>query len=257
MKLTPAKFYALVFLSGFAVQSSLWAQSINARITGGGGNGKCTFEVRVDGVADVEIRNSQGLLQTRSGQQAEWRRLQCNQPLPRNPSNFRFQGVDGHGRQYLLKDPNSNNGVAVIRIEDNQAGMEGYTGDIFWNGGGNSGGHGNNGNGGWYNDNWNGGGSWTGGGSGWTGGNNSVSQYAVPNCQRTLRDKLVPRYGGALTTQGNPTQKQQGNITQVQGRAFYRDGSGTTGNIEYKCNVQSNGNVNSMQFRVNGGNWQQ
>src|SRR5271166_2885569 len=151
----------LAGLTLFAV--SAWGQAFNAQITGGGGNGKCTFEVRVDGVANLQIRGNQGNIQTKSGMPAEWVRLKCNQPLPRNPNNFRFQGVDGRGRQYMLKDPASNNGVAVIRIEDNRNGMEGYTGDIFWSGGNNNGG---NWNGGWWNDNWNGGGGWGGNGGG-------------------------------------------------------------------------------------------
>src|SRR5450755_143341 len=144
----------------FAV--SAWGQAFNAQITGGGGSGKCTFEVRVDGVADVQIRGNQGYLQTKQGMRSQWVRLKCNQPLPRNPGNFRFSGVDGRGKQYLLRDPNQNNGVAVIRIEDPRNGMEGYAGDITWNGGGNW----NSGNnGGWWQDDWNGGGGWNGGGN--------------------------------------------------------------------------------------------
>ena len=141
---------------------SSWAQNtINARISGGGGGGKCTFEVRVDGVANVQIRGNQGYIQNKTGMPAQWVRLQCNQPLPRNPYNFRFAGVDGRGKQYLLKSPNGNHGVAIIRIEDNRPGMEGYTGDIFWDGGNNKGAPWN---GGWWQHNWNGGGGWGGGG---------------------------------------------------------------------------------------------
>ena len=132
-----------------------WGQTINAQVTGGGGGGgKCTFEVRVAGVANVQIRGNQGYLQTKQGLPAQWVRLKCNQPLPRNLNNFRFQGVDGHGKQYLLKNPNGNNGVAVVRIEDNRNGYDGYTGDILWNGGNNNGGNWNN----WWQDDWNGGG---------------------------------------------------------------------------------------------------
>ncbi len=151
--LLPALTAAFVLLTAAAFAQN----TITANITGGGGNGKCTFEVRVDGVANVQIRGNQGYIQTKSGMPAQWVRLKCNQPLPRNPSNFRFAGVDGRGKQYLFKNPNGNNGVAVIRIEDNRNGMEGYTGDIFWTGGNNNGG---NWNGGWWNDNWNGGGGW-------------------------------------------------------------------------------------------------
>ena len=37
-----------------------------AQITGGSGSGKCTFEVRVDGVANVQIRGNQGYIQTKT-----------------------------------------------------------------------------------------------------------------------------------------------------------------------------------------------
>ncbi len=108
-------------------------QYMNAKLAGGGGSGKCTFEVVVEGRAEVQIRGDQGRLITDSGAPATWRRLDCNQPLPRNPSNFHFSGVDGHGRQSLAADPNSNNGVAVIQIDNgNRGNNEGYTGDITW-----------------------------------------------------------------------------------------------------------------------------
>jgi len=130
------------------------SQMMDARISGNGnnnGSGKCTFEVVVQGRAEVQIRGGQGRLLTESGAPATWRRLDCNQPLPRNPTNFKFSGVDGHGRQSLASDPNSNNGVAIIQIDNAGHGNnEGYTGDITWSGGGN---YGNNGNQGWNNGN--------------------------------------------------------------------------------------------------------
>lgn len=94
-----------IFLPTFAAVlallcgSAVGQNSINAQITGGSGSGKCTFEVRVDGVANVQIRGNQGYIQTNSGMPAQWVRLRCNQPLPRNPNNFRFAGVDGRGKQ--------------------------------------------------------------------------------------------------------------------------------------------------------------
>jgi hypothetical protein len=121
------------------------SQNIRARISGGGGSGKCTFEVEVDGSAEIQIRGDEGMLRTISGRPAQWRRLDCNQALPRNPNNFRFSGVDGRGQQTLVQDPNRNNGAAVIRIDDNRNGSEGYTGDITWDNGssGNDRGNGN------------------------------------------------------------------------------------------------------------------
>jgi hypothetical protein len=108
--------------------------SIRANIRGGGGDGKCTFEVVVDGAAEVQIRGDQGSLRTLAGAPARWVRLDCNQALPANPGDFRFQGIDGRGSQRLVRDPRNNRGTAVVRIEDPKDGSEGYTGDILWRG---------------------------------------------------------------------------------------------------------------------------
>ena len=104
------------------------------RVGGNPDRGKCTIEVVVDGVAEVEVRGDSAILRNISGQPAQWRRFECNGPMPANMRNFRFAGVDGRGRQELLRDPR-NGGVAVVRIEDPQSGSEGYTFDLFWDGG--------------------------------------------------------------------------------------------------------------------------
>lgn len=123
----------------FMLAGPTFAQQVatfRAQIRGGGDHGKCTIEVDVDGVAEIEIQGDQGRMRTLSGNPAGWRRMECNQPLPPNPVDFRFSGVDGRGRQTLLRDPSSNRGVAVVRIEDPQGGHEGYTFDIEWRGAG-------------------------------------------------------------------------------------------------------------------------
>lgn len=122
-----------------ALSMSMFAQSQQRQATmvGGGGGpdrGKCTLEVVVDGVAQVEIRGASATLRTTSGQPAQWRRFECSSAMPSNPVNFRFQGVDGRGRQDMVRDPR-NGGVAVVVIEDKSGGREGYTFDIFWGGG--------------------------------------------------------------------------------------------------------------------------
>jgi hypothetical protein len=120
-----------------ALVSAASAQQYERRATmvGGGDRdrGKCTIEVVVDGAADIEIRGDQGVIRNLSGQQAQWRRFQCTSPLPSNPADFRFAGVDGRGRQQLTRDPR-NGGVAVVRIEDPSGGSEGYTFDLTWGG---------------------------------------------------------------------------------------------------------------------------
>lgn len=104
-----------------------------ASIVGGGGSdyGKCTIEVWVDGAAQVEVLGDTATLRDLNGQAPQWRRFECTSPLPANPANFRFAGVDGRGSQNLVRDPR-NGGSAVVQIEDPQGGAEGYTFDLFW-----------------------------------------------------------------------------------------------------------------------------
>jgi len=126
-----------------------------ADIRGGGDSGKCTIEVVVDGVAEVEVRGDTARLRTLAGMPATWRRFVCNEVMPPNPVDFRFHGIDGRGRQELVRDP-GRGGVAVVRIEDPKSGSEGYTFDLEWRGAGGGGnfgggreGAGREGGGGW------------------------------------------------------------------------------------------------------------
>ena len=111
-----------------------------AMIRGGSPDrGKCTIEVVVDGAVEVEVRGDNAVMRNLSGRPPQWRRFECTGPLPANPANFRFTGVDGRGRQTLVRDPH-NGGVAVVRIEDPENGSEGYTFDLTWSGAGYPGG---------------------------------------------------------------------------------------------------------------------
>ena len=91
------------FLVSAIFASAIFAQNLQRQATFvGGGNqdrGRCTVEVVVDGTAQVEIRGATATLRTLSGQPAQWRRFECTGPMPANPSNVRFSGVDGRGRQ--------------------------------------------------------------------------------------------------------------------------------------------------------------
>ena len=128
-------FSAAVTLAALA--GTLPAQSFQRRasMTGraSGDREKCTIEVVVDGAAEVQIRGDSATLRNLSGQPPQWRRFECSAPMPPNPVNFRFSGVDGRGRQQLVSDPR-NGGTAVVRIEDPDNGSEGYTFDITWGG---------------------------------------------------------------------------------------------------------------------------
>ena len=125
-----------------AFSGTMTAQNQTRRMTSVGGGapdrGKCTIEVVVDGAAEVEIRGNTATLRNLSGAAPQWRRFECTGPLPSNPGNFRFTGVDGRGRQQLIHDPRSG-GSALVRIDDPDGGSEGYTFDITWgNGWGNA-----------------------------------------------------------------------------------------------------------------------
>ncbi len=110
-------------------------RDIRANITGGPINeGRCNIEVNVDDVAVVEFSGDRGRIVTLSGQPSEWRRMVCSAPIPADPIDFRFRGIDGRGRIFLQNDPRSNRGVAVVRIEDTKGGREGYTFELLWRG---------------------------------------------------------------------------------------------------------------------------
>ncbi len=128
-------FFAIATLA--ATSGIMSGQNYERRATIRGGSpdrGKCTIEVVVDGAAEVEIRGDGAVLRNLAGRPPQWRRFECTGPLPGNPANFRFTGVDGRGRQTLIREPR-NGGGAVVRIEDPDNGSEGYTFDVTWNGG--------------------------------------------------------------------------------------------------------------------------
>ncbi len=110
-------------------------ETIRARITGSHGDrGKCTIEVVVDEVAEVEISGDSGRIRTIAGAPAHFVRMDCTSAMPHDPEDFRFRGIDGRGRVDLVRDPRSTRGVAVVRIVDNRGGREGYTFDLEWRG---------------------------------------------------------------------------------------------------------------------------
>ncbi|MEP6715041.1 MAG: hypothetical protein ABJC09_05680 [Terriglobia bacterium] len=123
---------AAAFVSS-AATAQTFPRRADLRGGGNGNSGKCTVEVVVDGSAQVEIRGDSGILRNLQGQPPQWRRFVCTSPLPANPVDFRFSGVDGRGRQELVRDPRQG-GAAVIEINDPDNGSEGYTFDITWGG---------------------------------------------------------------------------------------------------------------------------
>jgi len=231
------------------------AQNFQRRATivggGGGDRGKCTIEVVVDGAAEVTIRGDQGTLRNLSGNPASWRRFECSSPMPANAGDFRFEGVDGRGRQSLIRDPR-NGGVAVIRIEDPNGGQEGYTFDVMW------GGYQNPGRGpvtGYPGGGYPGGG-YSGPGPGahrWT------TEQAIDGCREAVRIDARNRFRGRrvefvnMRIDNNP-----GRNDFVLGAVEIYRGQGVEERYRFTCNVDfGSGRVRSANIdpRPAGGNW--
>lgn len=238
--------FRLTLLSATALGAYAQMQPMRARLTGSKGtDGKCTIEVRVDMSAEVEIAGDSGRLRTIAGQPATWRRMECTSPMPNTMADFRFQGVDGRGRQTLIQDPRSNRGVAVIRIEDSQGGAEGYTFDIEWSGAGQGGYQGGGFRGGdpGYRDN----GGYRDRGRGFS------TEAAIDDCRSRVRERAERDYGLRgidFTSAGIDNGRRDvvtGNFTENRRGPSYR----------FSCVVDSNsGQIRNVEIeRPDRGNW--
>jgi hypothetical protein len=200
-----------------------------ASITGGGNatEGKCTIEVVVDGAADVEIRGDRATLRNISGQPAQWRRFVCNAPMPANAAGFRFEGVDGRGRQQLIRDPR-NGGVAVVRLEDPDGGSEGYTFDILWSA--------NYGGGQFRNP---------------AGIDRGFNQDAVATCQDEVRNQAAARFRlNNIAFLRTVTDDNPGRRDWITGSFVARRSLGRTQTYQFSCAVNmNNGNVRSVDIQ--------
>jgi hypothetical protein len=234
MRMKAAVVYCAIAASVLTVSLEAQTRHIRASIRGGGGDdGKCTFEVTVDGTAEVEIRGDQGYLRTLSGNAASWRRLECTSALPNNPGDFRFKGVDGRGSQNLVRDPRGSGGVAVIRIDDPKGGSENYTGDITWQGG---------------NSHWGGGGNWSSGGSGWDNGWNDSNTVTYSNAVSICQNQVSRVRGvSAGSVSVHRTSGPKGRDYDLEFRFRDRYGSYQNGT----CLVSSSGQM--LNFNVTGG----
>ena len=83
------RFWVVAALAVLCVPADAQSQSRRATFRGGESRneGKCTIEVVVDSVAEVEVRGDNAVLRTISGQPAQWRRFECSGRMPDNPAN--------------------------------------------------------------------------------------------------------------------------------------------------------------------------
>jgi hypothetical protein len=223
--------------------SSIYAQAIprRAALTGGGSfeSGKCTLEVVVDGAAEVEIRGDTATLRNLKGQTPQWRRFVCTSPMPGNPANFRFSGVDGRGRQQLVRDPREG-GVAVVRIDDPDNGTEGYTFDLQWGGGGAGRPPEGRGDGDRPSRRW-------------------TVEQAVRGCQDAVQDQAAARFGRNFEFLKTTIDDQPGRNDWVVGTLAVRRGPDRREIYRFSCSVSfDSGRVRSAEveraeFREGGG----
>ena len=229
-------------------------ERFEAQVRGSGDSGKCTIEVRVDDVAEVEVRGNTGFLRTLQGQPASWVRFVCDAPFPTGGmQEFKFKGIDGRGRVELRRDPRENRGIAVVYIVDNKGGSEGYTFDLEWKGGYIGGGGGRGGfnrpnrsgdSGGFF-----GGGGNRGSSGGFFGGVDN-SSTAVRNCQDAITNRLRndgynnPSYGSA--SYSNIAGKNDWLTGQVRARR-----SGSNYEFDYACRMDTGrGSVREVDLRL-------
>jgi len=228
-----------------ALPSSAQTFQRRATIVGGGGGdrGKSTIEVVVDGAAEVTIRGDQGTIRNLSGNPASWRRFECSSPMPSNAGDFRFEGVDGRGRQSLIRDPR-NGGVAVIRIEDPSGVQEGYTFDVMWGGYQNPGrgpvtdGRGPGGYpGGGYPGSGHVGGRWT-------------TEQAIEGCRDAIRIEARNRFRGRRVEFLNTRiDDNPGRNDYVIGAVEIYRGQGMENRYRFSCSVNfDNGRVRSAEI---------
>lgn len=210
-----------------------------AAITGGGDRdrGKCTIEVVVDGAAEVTVRGDTATLRNLSGQLPQWRRFECTSPMPLNPVDFRFQGIDGRGRQDLVSDPRSG-GPVVVRIEDRDNGQEGYTFDLTWGGGYPGGGYPGGavgreqypGGPGGYPDRTR--------EPGYRGGDRRFTvDQAVQVCQDAVRQQVANRYGADIRFRNTAIDDQPGRRDYVVGSFDVRGRRGRDEDHSFSCSV--------------------
>ncbi|MGJ5819589.1 hypothetical protein [Paludibaculum fermentans] len=225
-------------------------------------SGKCTIEVVVDAVAEVEVRGTQGRIRTLTGQPSQWRRFQCDGTMPLNMSDFRFKGIDGRGRVELIQDPRNNRGVAVVRIEDSKGGTEGYTFDLEWRGGNGSAGSG----GGWGGGNgsgWGSGGG-RGNGSGWgSGGNGNGNGWgngggggrarindSIRACQDALRADSQQQGYSNIRFRTTNTDNNAARRDRITGTLDARGRNNRTDTFNYSCDADfSNGTATNANVR--------
>jgi len=98
------------------------------------GKGQCDIRLRVDGEAEVSVRDDVVYVRTITGRDARDEGSECNAPLPAgNLQNFGFEVHERRGEIQLLSSPDrGRNSAAVVGIRDGQGGEGLYRFRLSW-----------------------------------------------------------------------------------------------------------------------------
>ncbi|MEO8098688.1 MAG: hypothetical protein ABI811_13375 [Acidobacteriota bacterium] len=235
MRLWTVGVAATVFMIGLANGQTLQRR---ANVTAGGSpdRGECRIEVTVDGAAEVEIRGGNATLRNLSGQTPQWRRFDCTGTMPANPANLRFTGLDGRGRQELVRGP-QNGGAMVVRIQDPDGGADGYAFAVTW------------GSGNQPYSNFPGGNPAQPSGRG-GGGSRYTTEQAIRVCQDAIRQQVLDRYRNASVAFRNTAlDNNPGRQDWITGLLDIRRGYDRDETHSFSCSVNfDTGAVRSAQL---------
>ena len=117
-----------------SLQSGQLRINIDPTIALEGDSGACILRVRVDGSADLILKDEQLTIRTISGTDPVDEGSVCSAPMPELPlRSFRMDLIRGRGRVLLVENPAGRNAFqASIRVDDPQSGDELYEMRVAW-----------------------------------------------------------------------------------------------------------------------------
>lgn len=126
--------YFAIMLFVASLQSGQLRINIDPTIALEGDSGACILRVRVDGSADLILKDEQLTIRTISGTDPVDEGSVCSAPMPELPlRSFRMDLIRGRGRVLLVENPAGRNAFqASIRVDDPQSGDELYEMRVAW-----------------------------------------------------------------------------------------------------------------------------
>ena len=97
------------------------------------GPGTMTWRGRVDDYVELNIQGDRVRSREREGSQTLNERVSFSNPLPRANVTVSVRKLNGRGRVSVVQQPNqSNNYIAIIKIDDDKSGADDYEIEVAW-----------------------------------------------------------------------------------------------------------------------------